>query len=256
MKLYCPYREMLNSFHEHESFLLRSNSYKRVPQCRCPSASLIRVQVQNANCTMTLSSSRAWHVIPWSSGLLAGRGAPHCCSPERTQKPTLSAASASLEGLCCVLFSLPLNLWPKPQSDVHRSSSSKHLVSSPLCASPMAAELLSWPGSADVTYKPAVGCESETHSRRVRLPCGLQANAGKSLFWQGSHLWKAENTMYLIYILLQRKTTHCGHHYSTDLRKTLRCASRRSTEERHGWRFWKTYFTKWRTGLNGRLSLS
>lgn len=192
LKLYCPYREMLNSSHEHESFLLRSNSYKRVPQCRCPSASLVRAQVQNANCTMTLSSSRAWHVIPWSSGLLAGRGAPHCCSPEGTQKPTPSAASASLEGLC-VLFSLLLISGPSlRQSDVHRSSSSKPLVSSPLCASPMAAELLSWPGSADVTYKPAAGCESETHSRRVRLPCGLQANAGKTLFWQGSHLLPSE----------------------------------------------------------------
>lgn len=37
---------MLNSFHEYESFLLKSNSYKQVTQYRCPVASLIRAQVQ------------------------------------------------------------------------------------------------------------------------------------------------------------------------------------------------------------------
>lgn len=39
--------KVLNSFNEHESFRLKSNSYKQGPQYHCPLASLVRVQVQN-----------------------------------------------------------------------------------------------------------------------------------------------------------------------------------------------------------------
>lgn len=186
--------KMLNSFNEHESFLLRSNSYKRVPQCCCLSAS------RQSSSPEMLTVRRLYLVSEYD---MSFRGPQVCWLAEepctaallRGHRNRLRLLAVSVLGgalLCLALFP-SLNLWPTPQTDVHHSSSSKYLVSSPCVLLRwmelhLAVERLIWPGSADVTYKSAAGCESETHSRRVLLPCDLQANAGKSLFWQGSHL--------------------------------------------------------------------
>lgn len=189
--------KMLNSFNEHESFLLKSNSYKEYHRTAAPWHLLSEFRSRNVNCTMTLSSFRSWHVIPWSSGLLAGRRALRHCSYERTQNlpPSLHwlLQRASLEGLCSALLSLP-----QPQTEWCASFFQQQIPwSSPRCASPtaelpLAEERFIWPSFVWLTYKSAAEYESETHSRRTRLPCGPQSNAEKSLFWQDSHLLPSE----------------------------------------------------------------
>lgn len=130
--------KMLNSFNEHESFLLKSNSYKEYHRTAAPWHLLSEFRSRNVNCTMTLSSFRSWHVIPWSSGLLAGRRALRHCSYERTQNlpPSLHwlLQRASLEGLCSALLSLP-----QPQTEWCASFFQQQIPwSSPRCASPTA----------------------------------------------------------------------------------------------------------------------
>lgn len=127
----------------------------------------------------------------------AGRRALHCCSPGSSQKPTPSASTGgcvSSLGSSALSCSLPRNLWPKPQTEWCASCllTANTSCQVPVCFSDGLSSSRLWSvhltGSVHLTYKSAAECESETHSRRVRLRCGLPPNAGKSLFWQDSHL--------------------------------------------------------------------
>lgn len=192
--------KMLNSFNGHESSVL-SNSYRRVLWYRsvllgisCQSSSWEMLTVRwlylALDYDMSLHGPQAW----------AGRRALHCCSPGSSQKPTPSASTGGCvsslvsSALSC---SLPVSLALASDRVVCIvSSHSKYLVSSPRVLLRWISSSRLWSahltGSVDLTYKPAAERESETHSRRVRLRCGLPPNAGKSLFWQDSHLLPRE----------------------------------------------------------------
>lgn len=134
--------------------------------------------------------------------LRPGQAEEHCTAalPEvrrnRLHLHPLAAASAPWSALLCLAF-FPY-LWPKPQTEWCASCllTANTSCQVPVCFSDGLSSSRLWSvhltGSVHLTYKSAAECESEIHSRRVRLRCGLPPNAGKSLFWQDSHLLPRE----------------------------------------------------------------
>lgn len=172
--------KMLNSFHEYESFLLKSNSYKQVTEYCCPLASLVKCK------TTTLSSldyDMSFHTVLESAGLQKSTVLLHSWKYVETNVGTLDGSALSRSLLHAI-------------SGIVSSNNSSCQVS---CASlmdgaffPWLWSCLSWLAFVDFTYKSAAECESETRSKRTQPPCDLQSNAGKTLFWQDSHLWPCE----------------------------------------------------------------
>lgn len=205
---------MLNSFHEYESFLLKSNSYKQVTQYRCPVASLIRAQVQKC----CVSCRRRLYLVETVTGpstVLESAGSEEHRAAALLQMRTNRLGTRGEQQSWRDAPSLfPISGPSRRHSDGHRVFQ-HHLVSSLLGFSDGSCSTRLWSGPrwltlVDFTYKSAAECESETRSKRMQPPCGLQSNAGKSLFWRDSHLWKAENSIYPKCIVsLQRINPHC-----------------------------------------------
>lgn len=155
---------------------------------------LSEFQLGNVNCAMALSGFRLWHVIPWSSGLGGQKSTALLLSRKfaETDSIRIHWRLRRPGQLCSVLLSSRISGLSLRQSGVHRvfSVSSPHVLLRWTSSSRLWSAHLT--GSVHLTYKPAAERESETHSRRVRLRCGLPPNAGKSLFWQDSHLLPRE----------------------------------------------------------------
>lgn len=145
-------------------------------------------------CHSTVLGSAGWQKSERrTAALLSGCRIRLCLSVRPSIRPSVAGCVRVPGGalLCSALLSLPLR-----QSDAHRVSSNSKYFVSPVCfLGGWSSARRLWSGSSDIvyfTYKFAAECESETHSRRAQLPCGLQSNAEKSLFWQDSHLLPCE----------------------------------------------------------------